>query len=422
MFYHNGIPFDSTRQKKEQNFDAVVGDVTITPNRSLYVDFTVPYTDLGMSMVVPVRDDRKSAWIFLKPLTASLWLASGAFFVFTGFVVWTLEHGINEVFKGPLLNQVGRVLYFSFSTLAFANREKLLGNFTRVVVIIWVFAVFILTSSYSASLASMLTMQQLTPAVTDVNEIIRNGGYIGYMGRFSMQGQWKIDKSKLRAYNSAEEHDEAFSKGSSEGGVSAIIEEIPYVKVFLSKYCHKYTMVGPVYRTDGFGFAFPKGSPFVPDISRAILKMIDDIEQKLYRNRIVCSNDSSTATSETLSLDDFRGLFLITGIPSTTALAISVVCFLYDRWHVRGARTDETSISRRLVNISKLFDLCSSFAIKKNERSVASLADPEQQSPSSLSNRVCGNSSQAEGTTERDITLHIQGLPAPTEIVDETRQ
>ncbi|KAJ0983126.1 hypothetical protein J5N97_011381 [Dioscorea zingiberensis] len=89
-------------QVYRQNFDAVVGDVTITPNRSLYVDFSVAYTELGMAMVVPIKDDRgKSAWIFLKPLTADLWLVSGAFFVFTGFVVWVLEHRINEGFRGP---------------------------------------------------------------------------------------------------------------------------------------------------------------------------------------------------------------------------------------------------------------------------------------------------------------------------------
>nr|XP_010931742.1 glutamate receptor 2.1-like [Elaeis guineensis] len=414
-----------------KNFDAVVGDVTITTNRSVYVDFTAPYTEMGMSMVVPIKNDRKSAMFFFKPLTTSLWLVSGAFFIFIGFVVWALEHGNNEEFKGPLRNQVGTVFYFSFSTLVFAHREKLLGNFTRVVVVVWVFVVFILTSSYTASLSSVLTVQQSTP-VTDVNEIIRNGGSIGYMGDSSMLGQWKIHKSKLKAYNSTEEYDGALSKGSSEGGVSAIIAEIPCIEVFLSKLCHKYVRAGPVYRTDGFGFVFPKGSPLVPDISIAILKMTGDIEQMLYRNRTFCPNDSSMATSEILSLDDFWGLFLTAGILSTAALAISMVCFVYDRWHFYGARIDGTSISGRLVSISKLYGICSSFAIRKSEQSVLRLTDEgnagchnddaEQRSPSSPSDRMCGNSGQAEGTTERDITVHIQDQPASVEIVDETSQ
>ena len=41
-----------------QVYDAVVGDITIVANRSLYVDFTLPYTESGVSMVVLVKDDK----------------------------------------------------------------------------------------------------------------------------------------------------------------------------------------------------------------------------------------------------------------------------------------------------------------------------------------------------------------------------
>ena len=37
----------------------MVGDTTILANRSLYVDFTLPYTESGVSMVVPTIDKRK---------------------------------------------------------------------------------------------------------------------------------------------------------------------------------------------------------------------------------------------------------------------------------------------------------------------------------------------------------------------------
>ncbi|KAM3275444.1 hypothetical protein ACQJBY_044040 [Aegilops geniculata] len=80
-----------------KRYDAVVGDITILANRSSYVDFTLPYTESGVRMLVPVQDRRqKTAWTFLRPLTADLWLGTGAFFVFTGFVVWSIEHRINQ--------------------------------------------------------------------------------------------------------------------------------------------------------------------------------------------------------------------------------------------------------------------------------------------------------------------------------------
>ncbi|CAK9182110.1 unnamed protein product [Ilex paraguariensis] len=104
------------------NYDAVVADITITANRSLYVDFTQPYTQSGLSMIVPIKDKmRNDAWVFLKPLTWDLWVISFCSFAFIGFVVWVLEHRINEDFRGPLSRQVGMIFWFSFSTMVFAH-------------------------------------------------------------------------------------------------------------------------------------------------------------------------------------------------------------------------------------------------------------------------------------------------------------
>lgn len=100
----------------------MVGDTTIRANRSLYVDFSMPYTESGIVMVVPTVDNRsKNAWAFLKPLTWDLWLTISCFLVFIGFVVWVLEHRINDDFRGPPLHQIGTSIWFSFSTMVFAQ-------------------------------------------------------------------------------------------------------------------------------------------------------------------------------------------------------------------------------------------------------------------------------------------------------------
>jgi glutamate receptor, ionotropic, plant len=131
------------------------------------------------------------------------------------------------------------------------------SNLSRFLVIIWVFVVLILTSSYTASLTSMLTVQQLQPTITDVNELLRRGDYIGYQdGSFvvALLKRLNFDTSKMRNYSTVDQYAEALAKGSANGGVAAIFDEIPYLKVFLSKYCANHTMVGPTYKTDGFGF------------------------------------------------------------------------------------------------------------------------------------------------------------------------
>ncbi|EPS66477.1 glutamate receptor, partial [Genlisea aurea] len=121
------------------NYDGLVGDVTIISNRSQYVDFTLPFTESGVSMIVPYVASNKmnTAWVFLRPLTWQLWVTVFCSFVFIGILIWMLEHRINKDFRGPPLNQIGMIFWFSFSTMVFAHKESIVSNLARGVLIIW---------------------------------------------------------------------------------------------------------------------------------------------------------------------------------------------------------------------------------------------------------------------------------------------
>lgn len=94
-----------------QNFDAAVGDVTITTNRTRLVDFTQPFMESGLVVVVPVKQVKSNPWAFLKPFTYQMWLVTGAFFLFVGVVVWILEHRINHEFRGPPRQQLMTIFW-----------------------------------------------------------------------------------------------------------------------------------------------------------------------------------------------------------------------------------------------------------------------------------------------------------------------
>ncbi|KAL4367608.1 hypothetical protein GQ457_05G004260 [Hibiscus cannabinus] len=165
-----GTYYDLILQVFNKNFDAVVGDITIMASRFPYVDFTQPFTDFSIGIVVP-KIDKSSMWIFLHPLSGGMWITTIVFFVFTGFVVWLIERPINHEFQGSPSEQIGTIFWYSFSTLVFAYKEKLLSNLSKFVVIIWVFAVLVITSSYTATLASMLTVQHIELNLRGVSRI-----------------------------------------------------------------------------------------------------------------------------------------------------------------------------------------------------------------------------------------------------------
>ena len=130
--------------------------------------------------------------------------------------------------------------------------EKVQSNLSKMVLIIWFLVVLILTQSYTASLASMLTVQKLQPTVTDVNLLIRNNDYVGYLQGSFVYGVLKklnFDESRLIEYDSSEKLHELLSNGR----IAAAFNEVPYIKLFLGKYCSKYTMIGPINKANGFG-------------------------------------------------------------------------------------------------------------------------------------------------------------------------
>ncbi|KAL4301790.1 hypothetical protein GQ457_10G003090 [Hibiscus cannabinus] len=383
------------------NYDAVVGDTTIVANRSIYVDFTLPYTESGVSMLVPIRENRKkNAWVFLQPLTSDLWITSGCFFVFIGFTVWILEHRINKDFRGPPAHQIGTSFWFSFSTMVFAHREKVVSNLARFVVIIWCFVVLILIQSYTASLTSLLTVEKLQPTVTDINVLLKRRESVGFLSGSFVEGMllgMKFDKSQLKEYSSPEELHSLFVKGSANGGISAAFDEIPYIKLFLAKYCSKYTTVEPTFKTAGFGFVFPKGSPLVADISREILNVtqgdqMEKIQNKWFKNdEATCLDSNTSVSSNSLGLDCFWGLFLIAGVASMSALIVFAAMFLYEQRHALFEPSSETSIWRRVRFMSRIFDekdmSCHTF--RKHEPKDASSSNTNcPPSPSSMSNQT----------------------------------
>ncbi|RCV08676.1 hypothetical protein SETIT_1G345900v2 [Setaria italica] len=338
-----------------QKADAVVGDVAITGSRMAEVDFTMPFTESGWSMVVAVQSQTATGmFFFLKPLTPALWLASLAAFIFTGFVIWVIEHRINPEFRGTPLQQFGIIFHFAFSTLVFAHRENVESNLSKFLMVIWVFAVLILTSSYTASLTSMLTVQKLNPSVTDVNYLINNGDYVGYQEGSFVAGEllkMNFDQSKLRSYRTPAEYADALSRGSDNGGVAAVFDEVPYLKIFLSQYCDGYTMAGPVYKGTGFGFVFPKGSPMAPEVSRAIVGLTEGydmglIERKWFGAPGACGGDGVDASTASLTLWNFSGLFLITAVASSIVLIVYLATFVYrERHELRAAEPGSGSVS-----------------------------------------------------------------------------
>lgn len=105
-----------------KTFDAAVGDFTILADRLKKVEFTQPYMESGLSMIVPDKA-QQITWMFMKPLAWKMWAATGAILVYTIIIVCLLEGPSNPEFSGPLRNQFGTATWFTFTSLFFSQSK-----------------------------------------------------------------------------------------------------------------------------------------------------------------------------------------------------------------------------------------------------------------------------------------------------------
>ncbi|KAL6655544.1 hypothetical protein ACP70R_006370 [Stipagrostis hirtigluma subsp. patula] len=320
-----------------KKYDIAIGDITIGLNRTSYVDFTLPYTESGVAMIVPAKSSiNKNTWIILEPLSRDLWFNSIIIFLYTGVVVWLLEFLGNKTnVRGLIPSKLGIMIFFSL----FGNNDRVERFLSQIVLIVWVFCFLLLGSCYTANLTTMLTVQQLNSNVTDIHVLLRSGEYVGYRSGTYVEGlleELGFNKSRIKSYNTPDELESALSKGSKNGGIAAFVHEVPYIKLFLANYSHGYLMVGPFYKTAGFGFAFQKGSPLLGDISKAILNVvggntINQIEKKWIGYQDKDNNVGRVSVPDKLTTDSFKGLFTLTTVVSTSCLFIAMMIYLYEK-------------------------------------------------------------------------------------------
>ena len=140
----------------------------------------------------------------------------------------------------------------NFVFLQFSG-ENTVSSLGRMVLIIWLFVVLIINSSYTASLTSILTVQQLSSSIKGIETLITSNDRIGFqVGSFAenyLSDELDIPKSRLIPLGSPEEYATALENGT----VAAVVDERPYIEVFLASHC-KFSIVGPQFTRSGWGF------------------------------------------------------------------------------------------------------------------------------------------------------------------------
>ncbi|KAM7276419.1 hypothetical protein ACFE04_018285 [Oxalis oulophora] len=302
-------------------FDAAIGDIAIVTNRTRIVDFTQPFAATGLVIVAPVMNTKSSAWVFLKPFEAGMWCATAASFVIIAFVIWILEHRVNDEFRGP-------------------PKRQLVTMFLR------------------GSTKSTWTIGDdhvAFPIIGDNFKLYSKLDFDPYSSTAFFSDHWdrKLDLEQL-AYWIPKEYENALRLGPNRGGVAAIVDELLYVDLFL-KDRTGFGIIGQPFTKNGWGFAFQRGSPLTLDMSTAILKLSESGKLQEINKKWLCGASchgkvQSDTSQFQLHINSFWGLYLLIG--GICVLAFLVFLIRSVRQYVRYKKKQMSSIASTSAAVS----------------------------------------------------------------------
>ncbi|PIA50570.1 hypothetical protein AQUCO_01200035v1 [Aquilegia coerulea] len=324
---YNGTYDSLVKQIYLEKFDAVVGDTSIVSRRCDFAEFSHPWSESGVQMVVHKRSlSQNRPWLFLKPFTTAMWSLTAFVNIYNGFAIWLMERTHHPEFNGSAWNKVGTLIWLAFITLFSLQGDRLHSNLSRITMLVWLFVSIIIIQSYTASLTSMLTIPRIQLNEYSIEYLKKTNAKVGcdegsFVQKY-LEDVFDLNPKNIKPFATYTDYPLALERGE----IVAVFLVVPYVKLFLANYCKDFVVVGPTYTVGGFGFVFPTGSPILPDISKAVLEVTESGKLLEMENILLstynCSDSKENGVS--LGVSSFSGLFYITGGTTT----ITVVLYL----------------------------------------------------------------------------------------------
>ncbi|CAF3485083.1 unnamed protein product [Rotaria sp. Silwood1] len=320
------------------DYDIVIGDVTVTSERRKIVGFSESIFD--NSLYIMTRNTPSVSYDlfgFPKTFSRNLWLLSIGITIIAAIIICLLERETNEALQNMSIISLcamswwycfGNILGYGVEFNASTAAGRLLTGGLYVLSIV-------LVASYTANLASDLTIQKIQYPISGLDDL--KAGKIPF-NRIGIRAGTASERFYLQqisrgAYNF---HPLPSSKQATYDALLANIIDVCFIDSGVGRYvtnniyCN-LTLVGEPFDQSQFGIVTPLGWNYAQTLDIEILRLREsgtlDILQEKWFQSSTCPQ-SSTTMSTALGIPSMGGLFLI----FTVIIALSLLLFAWKKY------------------------------------------------------------------------------------------
>ncbi|XP_046833822.1 glutamate receptor ionotropic, kainate 2-like isoform X3 [Vespa crabro] len=326
--------------------DLAITDLTITSDRESAVDFTMPFMNLGISIIFkkPTKAT-PSLFSFLSPFSNDVWLCLLASYIFVSVLFSVIGRLCPAEWNNPypcieepeeLENQftLKNSFWFTIGSIMQQGSDLApIGFSTRMMAGCWWFFCLIIVSSYTANLAACLAIAVNIPSFTNVEELAKQkvikygaksgGSTFEFFKNYANSKEASYQTYK-DMYNYMMSNDDVLTKDNDEGLTKVLQENYAFlmesssIEYIIQRECN-VTKVGGLLDQKGYGIAMRKDSSYRHQLNTAILKLqesgrITELKKKWWtqkRGGGKCEEGAPPSSAEELNLNHVGGVFLV---------------------------------------------------------------------------------------------------------------
>ncbi|KAL1451885.1 hypothetical protein WDU94_006220 [Cyamophila willieti] len=342
--------------------DLAITDLTITGSREEVVDFTMPFMNLGISILYKKPKVKPpELFTFLSPFSGGVWIYVIAAYIGVSMLLFIMARISPYEWNNPypciqepeeLENQfsVSNSFWFTIGSLMQQGSDIApIAVSTRMVAGIWWFFTLIMVSSYTANLAAFLTLTVPDAPFSTVEGLeAQTAIRYGAKAEGSTQNffQYSTNNVYQRMWNYMKTNYKDVMSDSNENGVTrvnnndnyAFLMESTSIQYEMARNCDLY-QVGDLLDSKGYGIAMQKNKWFRNKLNYYVLTLqetgkLDAMKNKWWNEKGVGSCGEDKADTGRLPLANVGGVFVVLVSGIIFAIFIAFAEMFYNLWKV----------------------------------------------------------------------------------------